>query len=417
MKAGVEASSDATKNIKVPTKPSDLDKLPEVKIVRTKSTWLPCQLLCYKMNMEAAVGYGIHSFLYQNSMQLEIIIIIFRTKPDTKTKSFSLFSCLTASNEANGKKPLQFTNTGSFLQDEENEEAKQSQKEREMQLKQSQDPNDRLNVTSLSESAAPSNPIASTSNAIKATKSSLPVKKETGKKTELELKILDAQDKHPAQKKDIYKAIFDSSDDEDDADADPTVMTGDANENADINQVDGDMRHTQPAPNYQPLPDIAFIPKSAKELNILRNTSPPRGIFSGLLTKRPTDLVKPAPVAENEKSIVESAADSYGPTLPPTFKQISVFERSASTMRSDERRGSIASISTNSGSFYQVHVEEQWIEKSSTQESKYKKEKKVKKKDKKERKKDKHKSSHHRDKKKKSKRWIIIIISLRFNKS
>lgn len=330
-----------------------------------------------------------------------------RTKPDTKTKSFSLFSCLTAANEANGKKPLQFTNTGSFLQDAENEVAKQSQKEREMQFKQSTEANRNVNVPKVSESPAPSTSIAAESSALNPPKTSVPVKRESVKKTELELKIIDAQDKHPAQKKDIYKAIFDSSDDDSDADAEPAVNTGDANGNVTGDSTSMDVKHTQPAPNYQTLPDIAFMPKSAKEINILRNTSPPRGIFSGLLMKRPTEQGKPVQEAVQD-SPIELPPDSYGPRLPTTFQRTSIAETSTSAVPSAQSRGSIASISTASGNVYQVHVEEQWIEKSASPESKHKKEKKAKKKSKKEskkeRKKDKHKSSHHREKKKKSKR-------------
>lgn len=284
------------------------------------------------------------------------------------------------------------------MQDAENEVAKQTQKERETQFKQT--------IAKVPEPAAPLTSVAATSNAIKATKAPIPVKKEGVKKTELELKIIDAQNKHPAQKKDIYKAIFDSSDDESDADAEQSINNGDAavnNVNTSVDPASEDVRQTLPAPNYQPLPDIAFMPKSAKEINILRNTSPPRGIFSGLLTKRPTEQVKPAQQTVDNKSI-ELPADSYGPSLPPAFHRTPVAERCASTFPKAEPSGSIASISTKSGSVYQVHVEEQWIEKSSTPEPKDKKEKKVKKKSKKERQKDKHKSSHRRDKKKKSKR-------------
>lgn len=332
-----------------------------------------------------------------------MILFICRTKVDTKTKSFSLFSCLTASNEANGKKPLQFTNTGSFLQDAENEVAKQSQKERELLLKQTTAVHEDVKVAEVPEPAASSTSNIPSSNAIKVTKTPIPVKKDTAKKTELELKIIDAQDKHPAQKKDIYKAIFDSSDDESDADAESTTHNTEDNDNVTSDSANTSMRHTQPTPNYQSLPDIAFMPKSAKELNILRNTSPPRGIFSGLLTKRHTEPVKPAPATVDKESF-ELPADSYGPSLPPTFQRAPIAENS--TVLNAKPRDTIASISSKSGSVYQVHVEEQWIEKSSTPEPKHKKEKKVKKKNKKERKKDKHKSSHHRDKKKKSKRWI-----------
>lgn len=239
-------------------------------------------------------------------------------------------------------------------------------------------------------------------------KAIVPVKKENAKKTELELKIIDAQDKHPAQKKDIYKAIFDSSDDESDGDTQDDVNG--VSQNKSTNSASNDAKHVQSAAvnNYQPLPDHAFMPKSAKEINILRNTSPPRGIFSGLVTKRPTEQPKPMP-----ERIPELPADCYGPSLPPTLKRSTIIEPVASS--SIAPRASVASISTKSGSSYQVHIEEQWIEKNSksrssssssaSPEPRHRKEKKGKKKSKKERKKDKHKSSHHhRDKKKKSKR-------------
>lgn len=263
--------------------------------------------------------------------------------------------------------------------------AKQSQKERETQFKQTAN-SDNKNATTanVAASATPSNSIPSSTNAIKMPKASVPAK--IVKKTELELKIIDAKDKHPAQKKDIYKAIFDSSDDESDADAEPTENVADINQDA----ANKDMRQTQPAPNYQPLPDIAFMPQSAKELNILRNTSPPRGIFSGLLTaSRKTEQVKP--VQDTEDNIrIELPENSYGPSLPPKFQGPST--------------GSTVPIAGSYGSI-KVHLDEHWIEKgNSSPETKPKKEKKVKKKSKKERKKDKHKNSHHRDKKKKSKR-------------
>lgn len=292
-------------------------------------------------------------------------------------------------------------NTGAYLQDEENEKAKQSQAEREAQLKQSTEPKKSEATSKASEPKEAFRSPAVTSSAVITAKPSIPVRKENAKKTELELKIIDAKDKHPAQKKDIYKAIFDSSDEETETEADEIVQ-----ENVEIVTPADSTRQAQPAPNYQPLPDIAFMPKSAKELNILRNTSPPRGIFSGLNIKRPTkqvDTTSTQADVEDKKSM-DLPADSYGPTLPPSFQHAPVAGRSISTASADEPRHTITSITTKNGNILQVHTEEQWVEKESSPESKHKKEKKVKKKNKKERKKDKHKSSHHREKKKKSKR-------------
>lgn len=65
--------------VEVPAKPSDPEKLEaEIKVVRTKSTWVPCQLLCYKMNMEAAVGYENHLSILKNlSAILKVYIIVY----------------------------------------------------------------------------------------------------------------------------------------------------------------------------------------------------------------------------------------------------------------------------------------------------------------------------------------------------
>lgn len=40
------------------------EKSKEIKVIRTKMIWQPCQLLCYKMNIEAAVGLEMDSVLF-----------------------------------------------------------------------------------------------------------------------------------------------------------------------------------------------------------------------------------------------------------------------------------------------------------------------------------------------------------------
>lgn len=48
---------DSMNNKKVEEIPSVVNVPKEIqKVKRIKSTWIPCQLLCYKMNMETNVG-------------------------------------------------------------------------------------------------------------------------------------------------------------------------------------------------------------------------------------------------------------------------------------------------------------------------------------------------------------------------
>lgn len=306
---------------------------------------------------------------------------------------FSLFSCLKGEG---GRKPLQFTNTGAFLQDNDNESAKQSQQERSASF--------RLNESRQRPSARQPAPSSSVDAEKRSAPKTVPVKKDKARKTELEQKIIDTQDKHPSEKKDIFKAIFDDSSDDEEEAPDPTAAAEDVP--LSLKNALGDFS-ANPSTSYAPISDEALLPRTAKQINILRNTSPPRGIFSNLLSKQ----VK-APVKRHEE--VEEAPqlppDSYGPSLPPTF--IRTNSDSAQTVNDAGLAvsRSVTSIERKGGQVYDVIIEEKWIEKEKKSGSDRKKKKdeerqrnrhkKSKKKDKKEHKKDKNRD---RDKRKKSK--------------
>lgn len=120
-------------------------------------------------------------------------------------------------------------------------------------------------------------------------------------KTDLEIKSLAMGTKHPAEKKDLFKAIFDSDDDDDDVD--------------ETNPSDKSLQ--PPAQNQSD-----YLPKSSAILNVLRNTSPPRGIFSNLFTPKVT-IVKPPEIDLSTKLAMEEETNYdaktdllYGPTLP-----------------------------------------------------------------------------------------------------
>lgn len=136
-------------------------------------------------------------------------------------------------------------------------------------------------------------------------------------KTELEQKILETQDEHPSIKKDLFKAIFDSDSDNDDNENEEKSESG--NKSEPLLQFKAQLS-TMAAANsvYSSIPDNAFMPKSAKEINVLRNTSPPRGIFKSLAELEPSRKLKVTTDTHNDTPCAaDPIPDSYGPSLPP----------------------------------------------------------------------------------------------------
>lgn len=140
-------------------------------------------------------------------------------------------------------------------------------------------------------------------------------------KTELELKILETQYEHPSKKKDLFKAIFDSDndDDEDDDDNENGGRSESENKSGTILRFKSQLSTMAAADAvYSSIPDDAFMPKSAKEINVLRNTSPPRGIFKSLAEMEPNRKLKVTTNAHDETTCESNPIpDSYGPSLPP----------------------------------------------------------------------------------------------------
>lgn len=355
----------------------------------------------------------------------------FSAKPE-KGNTFSLFQCI-ANTEAARRNRLEFTNVGA-----EKSEEKPNSTEAPLSEKPAQNPPQNPPVTTFTappndqkmEEQAPTPPLIerkstatvdSPDSGRTAAKPAIenrienPVIKRTNKpKTELEMKIMEAQDEHPSRKKDIFKAIFDSDSDDGNSD-DDDVDGSEANATAFRNpfSINADLMATLTKPStsssaiHSQLPDEAFRPKSAREINILRNTSPPRGIFSGLIRKpEPTDKTTPS---ENQCEIStdkrnsemeedKQSLDTYGPSLPPPMppKNPQIPPSFAST--SVQANNSVASVSLGKNSDYRVIYEEKWIEKSDEKEKKSKKEKKHKKD------KDKHKSKKPKKEKHKKKK-------------
>lgn len=221
-----------------------------------------------------------------------------------------------------------------------------------------------------------------------------PVIRSIKPKTELEKKAADAMDEHPSKKIDLFKAIFDSdSESDDDTNANSDTLAESTKEF--IASLGKPMVASATPTLRAHLPDNPFAPKSAKELNILRNTSPPRGIFRSLIDTN--DLMAKARAAEaeqkerqirqNEVSTIED--DAYGPSLPPPNKP-------NVNSKGDDRHAT-ASTSYTQRLDSQIHFDDEWVERSRPSERSSKKSKK-------EKKEHKHKKAKHKDKREKHKK-------------
>lgn len=331
-----------------------------------------------------------------------------RSKPE-KGNTFSLFECI-ASGETARRNRLEFTSAPK----DDRDEIELRRLEYKSTDKSYQPP------TNLDNIPLPPSSSASISNESVPSISSLVVTKmdvtenrndnTTGKrskpKTELEMKIIDTQNEHPSKKKDIFKAIFDSdSENESGSDTEhDSSERSNATKAASIN-IDIMASLTKPSTSsmamYAQLPDDAFKPKSAKDINILRNTSPPRGIFSSLV-KKPESIPKIDSNKNDEKlstnDHTDETPDLYGPSLPPPILRTNPNNLQPEKSEVIANKTSTASISLGKNSDYKVIYEEKWIEKSDDTEKKSKKEKKHKKD------RDRHKSKKHKKEKHKKKK-------------
>lgn len=118
-------------------------------------------------------------------------------------------------------------------------------------------------------------------------------------RTELEIKVAESINKKPEDKKDLFRAIFCDSDDEDDPAEDEKA-----------NQEAAALSEAQKSTFIE-----SFLnTKSASEINVLRNDEAPRGIFKSILQiNPPVDVSKQNEDAEKPEG---PAVDAYGPRLP-----------------------------------------------------------------------------------------------------
>lgn len=314
---------------------------------------------------------------------------IHRSKPDSRPNTFSLFSCLMEGNEATMKKPLQFHKTDDTYEGEENELIKMKQRDRDAIL---QAQGNRANVVIPPTSSTPIVAASVTSSIPSKSVPVVAVTKRAQPKTEFELNIEKRQNEHPSKKKDIFKAVFDSSSDEEEIDDVQTENRVAANETG---TSDESTTIKESAAISRARATIAMIlSQSAEEVNILRNTSPPRGLFAGMLRKpnetAPKTEVNKQTVASMETespSDAPSNSDTYGPSLPSITESTLAKRSSSPKMIFNPKVSKKITKQT---------IDDEWVEKDSSNSKSTKKDKKHKKEKKK-----KHKKEKHKDKKKK----------------
>lgn len=197
-------------------------------------------------------------------------------------------------------------------------------------------------------------------------------------KTELEKKVAESINKKPEEKKDLFKAIFCDSEDEDENE-EKSVTTSHSEEPSTSTTLSEHQKSK--------FIESFLSTKPASEINVLRNKSPPRGIFRGIFEMASTSKLLQELPPETE----EVEEEFYGPKLPtnsnpPPPPPISQAVSSTTSDSSDVDVKLLNKLKKSKKSHDDV---EEWVER-----DKVKKSKKDKKKKKKSHKKDhkKHKS-------------------------
>ncbi|XP_035784559.1 G patch domain-containing protein 1 homolog [Anopheles albimanus] len=202
-----------------------------------------------------------------------------------------------------------------------------------------------------------------------------PTKRLEKKRSELEEQVLAAANKKPEEKRDLFKSIFCSS-------------SGDEEEQ-DYRQKKVPPKDKQPVAltdeQKLKLVDSYVAIKPACQVNILRNDSPPRGIFKSLFEDRkglpPADSAEATISIDEKAEITEDSSPTssesdedeqyYGPKLPQASGAVVRTHNEASGYTSIERVQNVAGI-FDGASVVKVGTEV-WVEKGEDKKGKKKK--------------------------------------------
>ncbi|KAL7043170.1 hypothetical protein ACKWTF_001419 [Chironomus riparius] len=205
-------------------------------------------------------------------------------------------------------------------------------------------------------------------------------------KTELEIKVAESIHKKPEEKKDLFKAIFCDSDDDDEDKDDNSQENAEGVQKVSSDAIEGNSTLTEKQKSS--FIESFLNTKSASEINVLRNASPPRGIFKSIFELGPTTS-KTSIHAKNDT--IEDEEEIYGPALPKNTPTVSNNQKnstdddtSSSDSNLDEKLlKKLKKVKSSS------REKEKWIEKDKLKKSKKSKKKKS------------HKKSHKKHKSKK----------------
>ncbi|KAG4070149.1 hypothetical protein HA402_013392 [Bradysia odoriphaga] len=261
----------------------------KIEVTRTKTLWQPCSLLYEIMNIAEPTGGA-------------------RKKGNKNSSNFSLFQCLsetTKNRKKTHRERPDFTEVFTAAREADIDLIHSNANIIPLPVASNQSSTSSTIVTIAepepqSVPSVPSlTPVSSTSHVIKSKAVYIPT---TKNKSDLELKSLSMETKHPSEKKDLFKAIFDSDDEEETA--------VEANEN----------NPSQPTTSEPTIPiRNEFLPKPASILNVLRNTSPPRGIFSNMFRTAKDVPDKPIEIepSTSQQVLEEKSGISEQPAAPP----------------------------------------------------------------------------------------------------
>ncbi|XP_053683768.1 G patch domain-containing protein 1 homolog [Sabethes cyaneus] len=336
-----ESSIVAEKQIESSTKT-------DIKMRRSKSMWKPNKDLCKRFNVPEPFG---------GTIEKEI------EKPKIK---FSVFDYLETpiNNKSNFVTPVVIPQSSAKLV--EYAPVRESTITKFIET----------DIPSTSSAGISRKPLVSNEGTIKV------IEKKPAKQSKLELIVLECVNKKPEEKKDLFQSIFCSSDEED---------------SNDEQVMEKSEASSMTASEKLKLVESLVAIKPASEINVLRNDSPPRGIFKSILeikvtpqslgTKAPQQPVSAESSSHSARAGVTE--EYYGPKLPdPIAVKQSILPTLASNEALDARLEAAIKKCASHG------VVEKWIEKDSAVISKSKKKKN----------KDHKKSKKHKKEKKKSKR-------------
>lgn len=366
--------TEGTIDKQVPIQQPILEEKIVIKMVRTKVLWKPHKELCKKFNVPEPFGG-----------------LLIEEKPIKKTK-FSVFDYIETptNSRSNFHTPVVYPKKASSRSEKKDTPRVSAKEFFNEEVKIVVPKLFQANENEAKDSDGNKSDILMPSSSIAKPMFNVP-------KTELELKVEESRNKRPEEKKDLFKSIFcDSSDEDDDQ--------KEIEKSGNTSKEPSSQKNMNEEEKLKLVESFVAV-KSASDFNILRNQSPPRGVFKNIFDITGSNDKK-LNKKSNEKSS-DSSSDSssddesesrkmevecYGPRLPTNLSSSSRsitenIDLPRSSSKLDEKLSQLLSKGKS-----KIVVEE-WVEKGKESSKKKKK-------------KEKHKKSkkHKHVKKKKSKK-------------